>query len=65
MLERVQTEERRTDEDCPVTVENDIIRIDESAMSYDTAYPVELVDGAKYEVVFTSDGAIEIYEVAS
>ena len=65
MLERVQTEEWRTDEDCPVTVENDTIRIDESAMSYDTAYPVELADGAKYEVVFTSDGAIEIYEVAS
>ena len=65
MLERVQTEERRTDKVCPVTVEDDTIRIDESAISYDTEYPVQLADGTKYDVVFTSDGAIEIYEVAS
>lgn len=64
MVEQVQTAERRAGESSPVTVENDTIRIDESAMSYDTVYPVQLADGTKYEVVFTSDGAIEIYEVA-
>lgn len=64
MLERVRTEEGRINTMHPITVENDTIRIDESAMSYDTGYPVELADGTKYEVVFTSDGAIEIYEIA-
>ena len=48
----------------PVRVESDTIRIDESAMLYDTVYPVELSDGTTYHVIFTSDGAIEIYEVA-
>lgn len=47
----------------PVTVENDTIRIDEKAMLYDTVYPVQLSD-ATYHIIFTSDGAIEIYEVA-
>ncbi len=64
MVERVRTEEKRTDKVCPVTVESDTIRIDESAISYDTEYPVQLADGTKYDVVFTSDGAIELYEVA-
>lgn len=47
----------------PITVENDTIRINEKAMLYDTVYPVKLSD-ATYHIIFTSDGAIEIYEVA-
>ena len=47
----------------PITVENDTIRINEKAMIYDTVYPVKLSD-ATYHIIFTSDGAIEIYEVA-
>ena len=47
----------------PVIVENNSIRINESAMLYDIVYPVSL-SGTTYHVVFTSDGAIEIYEVA-
>ena len=64
ILERVHTEAGHINKPRPITVENDTIRIDESAMSYDTEYPIQLADGTKYEVVFTSDGAIEIYEVA-
>ena len=64
MLERVHTQEGHVEKSPPVTVENETIRIDESAMLYDTAYPVELSDGTAYHVIFTSDGAIEIYEVA-
>lgn len=47
----------------PVSVHDGAIRINESAMMYDTVYPVTLSD-ATYHVIFTSDGAIEIYEVA-
>lgn len=46
-----------------VSVQNGAIRINESAMMYDTVYPVTLSD-ATYHIIFTSDGAIEIYEVA-
>lgn len=56
---RTQQTERAT----PITVENDTIRINEKAMLYDTVYPVKLSD-ATYHIIFTSDGAIEIYEVA-
>lgn len=64
MLERVQAEERDANKVCPVKVENDTIRIDQSIISYDTDYPVQLADSTKYDVVFTSDRAIEIYDVA-
>lgn len=47
----------------PVFVQDGAIRINESAMMYDTVYPVTLSD-ATYHIIFTSDGAIEIYEVA-
>ena len=47
----------------PVSVQDGAIRINESAMMYDTVYPVTLSD-ATYHIIFTSDGAIEIYEVA-
>ena len=47
----------------PVKIEKGSIRIDESAMLYDTVYPIRLSD-TTYHIVFTSDGAIEIYEVA-
>lgn len=47
----------------PVFVQDGAIRINESAMMYDTIYPVTLSD-ATYHIIFTSDGAIEIYEVA-
>ena len=47
----------------PVSVHDGAIRINESAMMYDTVYPVTLSD-ATYHIIFTSDGAIEIYEVA-
>ena len=54
---------QQTQSATPVTVENDTIRINEKAMLYDTVYPVKLSD-ATYHIIFTSDGAIEIYEVA-
>lgn len=54
---------RRTESVTAITVEGDVIRIDGKAMLYDVVYPVELSDAA-YQVTFTSDGAIEIYEVA-
>lgn len=54
---------QQTERAIPVTVENDTIRINEKAMLYDTVYPVKLSD-ATYHIIFTSDGAIEIYEVA-
>ena len=47
----------------PVSVEGDTIHVNESAMLYDTVYPVEL-GGTTYHVIFTSDDAIQIYEVA-
>ena len=54
---------QQTQSATPITVENDTIRINEKAMLYDTVYPVKLSD-ATYHIIFTSDGAIEIYEVA-
>ena len=54
---------RQTESATPITIENGVIRIDGKAMLYDVVYPVELSD-ASYQVVFTSDGAIEIYEAA-
>lgn len=59
--ERLRTQQ--TESATPVTVENDTIRINEKAMLYDTVYPVKLSD-ATYHIIFTSDGVIEIYEVA-
>lgn len=54
---------RQTESATVITVEGDVIRIDGEAMLYDVVYPVKLSDAA-YHVVFTSDGAIEIYEAA-
>ena len=54
---------RRTESARAINVESDVIRIDGEAMLYDFVYPVELLDAA-YHVVFTSDGAIDIYEAA-
>lgn len=59
--ERLRTQQ--TENATPITVENDTIRINEKAMLYDTVYPVKLSD-VTYHIIFTSDGAIEIYEVA-
>ena len=64
-LEQVRLKEQHFQRANPVSVVGDTIRIDESAMLYDTVYPVSLSDGTTYHVIFTSDGAIEIYEVAS
>ena len=47
----------------PVSIQDGAIHINESAMMYDAVYPVTL-SGATYHIIFTSDGAIEIYEVA-
>ena len=54
---------RQTESATPITIENDVIRINGKAILYDVVYPVELSD-ASYQVAFTSDGAIEIYEAA-
>lgn len=54
---------QQTQSATPITVENATIRINEKAMLYDTVYPVKLSD-ATYHIIFTSDGALEIYEVA-
>ena len=54
---------RQTESVTAITVEGDVIRVDGKAMLYDVVYPVELSD-ASYQVAFTSDGAIEIYEAA-
>ena len=43
----------------PVSVQDGAIHINESAMMYDTVYPISLSD-ATYHIIFTSDGAIEI-----
>lgn len=51
---------RQTESVMPVTVENDVIRINEKEMLYDVVYPVKLSD-AIYYVTFTSDGAVEVY----
>ena len=64
-LEQIRLKEQHFQRANPVSVVGDAIRIDESAMLYDTVYSVELSDGTIYHVIFTSDGAIEIYEVAS
>ena len=53
----------QTESATPITIENGVIRIDGKAMLYDVVYPVELSDVA-YQVTFTSDGAIEMYEAA-
>ena len=55
---------RQTESATAIIVEGDVIRINGKAMLYDVVYPVEFSDAA-YHVTFTSDGAIEIYEVAS
>ena len=54
---------QRLERSNPVSVQNGVIRINKSAMMYDVVYPVTLPD-ATYHIIFTSDGAIEIYEVA-
>ncbi len=62
--EQVRLQEQYNRNANPVRAVDDTIRIDESAMLYDTVYPVKLSDEITYHVIFTSDGAIEIYEVA-
>lgn len=54
---------RQTESATAITVEGDVILIDGEAMLYDVVYPVELSE-AVYHVIFTVDGAIEIYEAA-
>ena len=51
--EQIRLQEQHIEKVNPVRVENDTIRIDESAMLYDTVYPVELSDGTTYHVIFT------------
>ena len=63
-IEQSRLKEQHIQRSNPVRVVDDTIRIDESAMLYDTVYPVKLSDDTTYHVIFTSTGAIEIYEVA-
>ena len=61
--EQVRLKAQHLERAKPVFVQDGAIRINESAMMYDTVYPVTMED-ATYHIIFTSDGAIEIYEVA-